>query len=104
MITKPYVLNKYLPAHAGRIEINVTAKSKDDYDITNVYFIAEKGPVQVKEEITFFMLSMRLCGNDCVDEWIAELLPAAIKADTFLDDADKAYEVAGWNGICHLGR
>ena len=104
-MTKQYVLNKYLPANAGRIEINVTAKTAADYEIDAVWFSVENGNTVIKEDITFYMLAMRICGParyDDIDAWIAELLPREIAEDTFLEDADRAYEVSSWNGARHL--
>ena len=99
-IRKQYVLNKYLPDNGGRLEINVTAGSPEDYEIDSVYFSVQKGAVVIKEEITFFMLATRLCGSD-IDEWIAGLLPMEMGADTFMEDADKAYEAAyAQGGYC----
>ena len=88
---RPYVLNKYLPGNGGRIEINLTAITTDEYEIDNVFFIAQHGHVVITEDITCYMLATRLCLNDDIDTWISELLPEAMAADGFMEQADAAY-------------
>ena len=89
---RSYVLCKYLPARSGCIEMGVTASSVDDYDINSVFFSVQHGHVVIREEVTYYMLAARLCLNDDIDGWVAELLPAALAADNFLERADMAYE------------
>ena len=91
---KQYVLNKYLPAKGGRIEMTVIAKNADDYSIDNVCFLTLHKGVELIEDISLFTLALRVYGYEFIDTWIDELLPAQLRADTFLEDADKAYEEA----------
>ena len=91
-LSRQYVLNKYIPGE-GRIEMNVTAKRQDDYSIDSVYFSMQRGNVVIKEDITFYILASRVYGHEYIDDWIGELLPAAMAADTFMEDADVFYEV-----------
>ncbi len=88
------MLHKYLPDNNGRLEINVTVRSIDDYEIDSVCFCLQRGHIIITEELTFYILASRDCGDTSIDEWITDQLPAAMGTDTFMDDADRAYEEA----------
>jgi hypothetical protein len=85
------VLHKYLSLNE-RVEIIVTVKNIEDYEIDSIFFSLETDSLIIKEDITFFTLATRCLHNHYIDEWIADLLPAALAADPFLEHADVAYE------------